>query len=142
MPLGSDDWSAALRSAGLTRGADCTGTAAARVGELAGGTPYVPGTLDAYLAGGRTRNGAEPLTLSLTRFDCVTLVESCLAVARRRAPRRRADLGPLRRRDRAHAVPRGRPRGTTPHDCTISASGFTTAKRAGWWSTWARRWGA
>jgi hypothetical protein len=77
-----EDWTAALRSAGLTRGADCTGAAASRVGELAGGTPYVPGTLDTYLAGGRTPAGAEPLTLSLTRFDCVTLVESCLAVAR------------------------------------------------------------
>jgi hypothetical protein len=41
----------------------------------------VPYTLDAYLkAGGNS--GDEPLTLSLTRFDCVTLVESCLGVAR------------------------------------------------------------
>jgi len=51
------------------------------VGELAAGTPYQPGTLEAYLqVGGDPRS--EPLTLSLTRFDCVTLVESCLALAR------------------------------------------------------------
>jgi hypothetical protein len=57
------------------------GRSAIAVGELAVGTPYEPFTLEAYL-----RNGGsplqEPLTLSLTRFDCVTLVESCLAVAR------------------------------------------------------------
>jgi hypothetical protein len=51
------------------------------VGELAAGTPYVPFTLERYLE----RGGSplrEPLTISLTEFDCVTLVESCLAVAR------------------------------------------------------------
>jgi hypothetical protein len=52
------------------------------VGELAAGTPYVAQTLESYLAGGGDPGSAEPLTLSLTRFDCVTLVESCLAVAR------------------------------------------------------------
>ena len=57
------------------------GGAASRVGELAAGTPYVPYTLEAYLANGGSPI-QEPLTLSLTRFDCVTLVESCLAVAR------------------------------------------------------------
>jgi hypothetical protein len=53
------------------------------VGELAAaaGTPYQAGTLDAYLRGGG-RPSTEPLTLSLTRFDCVTLVEACLAVGR------------------------------------------------------------
>jgi hypothetical protein len=57
------------------------GRGAARVGELAAGTPYEAATLEAYLhAGGHPAD--EPLTLSLTRFDCVTLVESCLAVAR------------------------------------------------------------
>lgn len=58
------------------------GRAAARVGELAEGSPYVAFTLDAYLRAGGDPLGVEPLTLSLTRFDCVTLVESCLAVAR------------------------------------------------------------
>jgi hypothetical protein len=51
------------------------------VGELATGTPYVPFTLDTYLrAGGNPSQ--EPLTLSLTRFDCVTMVEACVSVAR------------------------------------------------------------
>ena len=75
-------WTATLRSESLIRPEAPIGRAAARVGELAAGTPYQPGTLDAYLrTGGRPPN-PEPLTLSLTRFDCVTLVESCLAVAR------------------------------------------------------------
>jgi hypothetical protein len=75
-----DDWTRTLRREGLVR-CDAPGRAAARVGELAAGSPYTPGTLDAYLAGG-SRRSTEPLTLSLSRFDCVTLVESCLAVAR------------------------------------------------------------
>jgi hypothetical protein len=57
------------------------GRSAAMVGELAAGTPYVPYTLDAYLRNGGTPK-EEPLTLSLTHFDCVTLVESCIAIAR------------------------------------------------------------
>lgn len=74
-------WTAALRAAGLAGARKPLGRAAARVGELAAGTPYQPGTLEAYLrAGGDPRS--EPLTLSLTRFDCVTLVESCLGLAR------------------------------------------------------------
>jgi len=52
------------------------------VGELAAGTPYEPGTLEAYLRAGGSPSDTEPLTLSLSHFDCVTLVESCLAVAR------------------------------------------------------------
>ena len=60
---------------------DSLGARATRVGELAGGSPYVPSTLEAYIkAGGNP--ASEPLTLSLTQFDCVTLVEACLAVAR------------------------------------------------------------
>ncbi|HEU5304087.1 MAG TPA: N-acetylmuramoyl-L-alanine amidase-like domain-containing protein [Gemmatimonadales bacterium] len=51
------------------------------MGELAAGTPYQPYTLEAYLKTGGDP-AREPLTLSLTRFDCVTLVEACLAVAR------------------------------------------------------------
>ncbi len=58
------------------------GPAVVRVGELAAGTPYVPGTLDAYLASAGPLPNPEPLTLSLTRLDCVTLVEGCLGVAR------------------------------------------------------------
>jgi hypothetical protein len=75
------EWSATLRRERLCRAEVPLGLAAARVGELAAGTPYEPHTLDAYLAGG-SPTGPEPLTLSLTRFDCVTLVEACLAVAR------------------------------------------------------------
>ena len=60
---------------------DSLGARAIRVGELAEGSPYTPSTLEAYLkAGGNP--ASEPLTLSLTQFDCVTLVEACLAVGR------------------------------------------------------------
>ena len=75
-------WTAALRSGGFTRTASPIGRSAVRVGELAAGTPYQPSTLEAYLRAGGSPWGQEPLTLSLTHFDCVTLVESCLAVAR------------------------------------------------------------
>jgi hypothetical protein len=74
-------WVAALRQGGLARRDLPLGPAAVRVGEEAAGTPYRPGMLDGYLrAGGRPTD--EPLTLSLSNFDCVTLVESCVAVAR------------------------------------------------------------
>jgi hypothetical protein len=75
------DWTGALRAEGLCGTAAPMGKAAVRVGELARGTPYVAHTLEAYLDQG-TPAAREPLTLSLTRFDCVTLVESCLGVAR------------------------------------------------------------
>jgi hypothetical protein len=75
-------WTAALRGEGLAGHRTPLGPGATRVGELAAGTPYVPATLDAYLHAGGRPHRVEPLTLSLTRFDCVTLVESCLAVAR------------------------------------------------------------
>ena len=71
-------WTAALRQEPPL---DSLGARATRVGELAGGSPYVPFTLEAYLKAGGNPD-SEPLALSLTRFDCVTLVESCLAVAR------------------------------------------------------------
>jgi hypothetical protein len=78
-----ESWTARLRADGLTRPKEQIGPATVRVGELAAGTPYEAGTLDRYLSTGGSRpQGPEPLTLSLTRFDCVTLVESCLAVAR------------------------------------------------------------
>jgi hypothetical protein len=76
------DWTATLRAERLTRPDAPIARGAARVGELAAGTPYQPGTLDAYLRTGGRPPDPEPLTLSLTRFDCLTLVESCLAVAR------------------------------------------------------------
>ena len=75
------DWTRTLRAEGLCRTAEPLGRAAVRVGELAAGTPYVARTLEEYLEGGG-RASAEPLVLSLTRVDCVTLVEACLAVAR------------------------------------------------------------
>jgi hypothetical protein len=82
-------WAETLRAEGMGAPKVSPGRAAVRVGELAVGTPYEPFTLEAYLKdGGSPRR--EPLTLSLTRFDCVTLVESCIAVARmageKRAP--------------------------------------------------------
>jgi hypothetical protein len=75
------DWTSSLRSEAFARSVTSLGHRAVRVGELARGTPYLPGTLDTYLTSGGDP-WREPLTLSLTHFDCVTLVESCLAVAR------------------------------------------------------------
>ncbi|MDO8501311.1 MAG: DUF1460 domain-containing protein [Gemmatimonadaceae bacterium] len=75
-------WSAALRSQGMDRRSLPLGPRAILVGELAIGTQYVPNTLEAYIKAGGDPSGLEPLTLSLTQFDCVTLVEGCLAVAR------------------------------------------------------------
>ena len=74
-------WVAALRSEGLATSDASLGRASARVGELAAGTPYEAFTLDAYIKAGGDP-ATEPLEVSLTRFDCVTLVESCLALAR------------------------------------------------------------
>ncbi len=76
------DWARRLRTDGLTATGIPLGRGAVRVGELAAGTPYVPGTLDAHLSTAGAPPPVEPLTLSLTRFDCVTLVEACLAVGR------------------------------------------------------------
>jgi hypothetical protein len=74
-------WTAAVR-AGKPSGTEAPfGRDAIRVGELACGTPYQPYTLDAYIKNGGSPSH-EPLTLSLVHFDCVTLVEACLAVAR------------------------------------------------------------
>ena len=72
-------WSAALRQEGLI---SPVGRASARVGELAIGTPYKAFTLEAYIKAGGDPEKREPLTLSLTEFDCVSLVEACLGVAR------------------------------------------------------------
>ena len=75
-------WSKRLRAERLTGAKVPLGRAVVRVGEQAAGTPYVASTLEEYLKAGGKPTATEPLTLSLTRFDCVTLVESCLAVAR------------------------------------------------------------
>jgi hypothetical protein len=71
-----------LRAEGWRDPARDLGAAAARVGELAIGTPYEGFTLEQYIHAGGSPSRTEPLTLSLTRFDCVSLVESCLAIAR------------------------------------------------------------
>lgn len=75
-------WTDTLRTEGLARPDVPIGRSATRVGELAIGTPYEAYTLEAYLRAGGSPTGTEPLTLSLTRFDCVSLVECCLAVSR------------------------------------------------------------
>jgi hypothetical protein len=75
-------WSSTLRTERLTGAKVPIGRAVVRVGEQAVGTPYEAYTLEQYLKAGGKPTSLEPLTLSLTRFDCVTLVESCLAVAR------------------------------------------------------------
>ena len=75
-------WAGALRTERMSQHDVPVGRAAARVGELAVGTPYVAFTLEEYLRAGGSPLTTEPLALSLTRFDCVSLVESCLAVAR------------------------------------------------------------
>ncbi len=75
-------WAVGLRSLGMNRHSMALGPRAIKVGELAIGTPYVPNTLEAYIKAGGDPTKSEPVTVSLTRFDCVTLVESCLAVAR------------------------------------------------------------
>ena len=76
-----ESWTRRLKSEGLA-GADLPlGPSISRTGELACGSPYEAHTLDTYLQSGGEAS-VEPLTLSLTRFDCVTLVESCLALSR------------------------------------------------------------
>jgi hypothetical protein len=75
-------WTRALREDGLHTPQAPLGRAATRVGELTIGTPYEAFTLEEYLRAGGSPMRTEPLTLSLTRFDCVSLVEACLAIAR------------------------------------------------------------
>ena len=74
-------WVETLRAEGLGKPGVPLGPVAVRVGELAAGTPYVPYSLEEYLRKGGSPL-QEPLSVSLAYFDCVTLVESCLAVAR------------------------------------------------------------
>jgi hypothetical protein len=75
------EWTGVLQAEAGSRRDGNIGRQVIRVGELALGTPYEPYTLESYLQSGGSPL-QEPLTLSLTRFDCVTLVEACLAVAR------------------------------------------------------------
>ena len=74
-------WLRSLRAEGLGATTVPLGTAAARAGLFAVGAPYAAYTLEQYLADGGTP-AHEPLTLHLSKFDCVSLVESALAVAR------------------------------------------------------------
>jgi hypothetical protein len=76
------EWVRVLRLEGLADASVPLGQSAVRVGELAIGTPYEPFTLEAYLKAGGSPMRTEPLTLHLDRFDCVSLVEACLAVSR------------------------------------------------------------
>ncbi len=76
------EWSSMVRDQARQAGSMTVGTRAVRIGELAVGTPYEAFTLEAYLREGGSPVQREPLALMLTRFDCVTLVESCLAIAR------------------------------------------------------------
>lgn len=75
-------WTETLRVEGLAATDVPVGRSATRAGELAVGTPYEAFTLEAYIRAGGSPSRTEPLTLSLTRFDCVSLVEACLAVSR------------------------------------------------------------
>lgn len=75
-------WTDTLRREAPKFRAKPFGRRAIRVGELAVGSPYEAFALEAYIKAGGNPEGREPLALSLSRFDCVTLVESCLAVAR------------------------------------------------------------
>ena len=75
-------WTSKLRRESPKYRAYPFGRRAVRVGELAVGTPYEAFMLETYIKAGGNPSSNEPLALSLTRFDCVTLVESCLAVAR------------------------------------------------------------
>jgi hypothetical protein len=76
------EWTETLRREGLATSDVPLGRGAVRVGELAAGTPYEAFTLEAYIRAGGSPARTEPLTLSLTRFDCVSLVEACLAISR------------------------------------------------------------
>ncbi|HEU0299302.1 MAG TPA: N-acetylmuramoyl-L-alanine amidase-like domain-containing protein [Longimicrobium sp.] len=79
-------WLRTLRDEGLADPAVPLGRAVARVGELTLGAPYAAYTLEQYLVDGGSPE-EEPLTLHLSKFDCVSLVESALAVARAAAAR-------------------------------------------------------
>jgi hypothetical protein len=75
------EWLRVLCAEGVCRPGAPFGPAVARAAELALGRPYAAYTLEQYLADGG-RPADEPLTLHLSKFDCVSLVESAIAVAR------------------------------------------------------------
>ena len=75
------EWVRVLCAEGACRPGAQFGPVVARAAELALGLPYAAYTLEQYLAEGGTP-GNEPLTLHLSKFDCVSLVESAIAVAR------------------------------------------------------------
>jgi len=75
-------WLRTLRHDGLASVRAPMGRTVARVGEMAVGAPYRANTLEEYLAAAGASPLREPLTAYLTGFDCVTLVESALAIAR------------------------------------------------------------
>ncbi len=75
-------WASKLSPPGVRFRRGPLGWSAAAVGEMAIGTPYEAFTLEQYLKAGGDPVQQEPLALSLTKFDCVTLIEACLAVAR------------------------------------------------------------
>ncbi|HET7273548.1 MAG TPA: N-acetylmuramoyl-L-alanine amidase-like domain-containing protein [Longimicrobiaceae bacterium] len=78
------EWVDIIVAAGYAQPDVSVGRTATEFGELAADarTPYKAYTLEEYLKAGGDPSRAEPLTLSLQYFDCVTLVESCLALAR------------------------------------------------------------
>lgn len=75
------EWLRILRADSASGPSAPLGHLVARAGELALGSPYAFKRLDVYLKEGGERE-AEPLTLSLTHFEAVTLIESCVALAR------------------------------------------------------------
>lgn len=75
-------WLRRLRRDGLASPQTPPGRAVARVGELALGSPYRANTLEEYLAEPGASPWREPVTAYLTAFDCVSLVESALAIPR------------------------------------------------------------
>lgn len=91
-PMDPDDrallaaWLRTLRADGLADPSVPFGRAVARVGELTLGAPYAAYTLEQYLVDGGSPD-AEPLILHLSKFDCVSLVESAIATARSAAAR-------------------------------------------------------
>ena len=113
-------WTTALRTEHLASADVPLGRAVVRVGELALGTPYVANTLETYLRAGGSVPSTEPLTISLTKFDCVTLVESSLAVARLARGRGKASWEGF-----AHQVERMRYRGGRRGDYTTRLHYFS-----------------
>jgi hypothetical protein len=133
------DWSARLRIEGLAGAQRPAGSAVVRVGELAAGSPYLPGTLETYLASGSPLN--EPLIASLSHFDCVTLVEACLAVSRTALQHSDpvwTDFGGEIERMRY----RGGMRTGYGSRLHYLASGSAMARHAVWCGIWAKSWAA